>query len=244
MTQPTIVEVMKMADEIKELRHEVKWRDGFIAWLKEGSDKNYADMRMFQAKFIEADQRINELEFDLNSMCPCINNPQDENYLLVDEMCPIHGHPLHELSRREKEIKRYKTVSDDYLKQVSYLEHEVKWRDELIARMKEAGDNLIQLANFKNKKAIEYIDAWSDLTKTKEKIFCPNCEKDTECTHEAELYVCNECGEDFAKYIVQRKPPYSDVSVTRGVLTDVKNTRSIENNSPDRDNPDYKKELE
>lgn len=36
------------------------------------------------------------------------------------------------------------------------------------------------------------------------KIFCPNCEKDTECEHTAELYECKECGEDFAKYIVKR----------------------------------------
>ena len=161
MTQPTIVKVMKMADEIKELRHEVKWRDVFIAWLKEGSDKNYADMRMFQAKFIEADQRINELEFDLNSVLARRDDELRKNGI---ENANLRS----ELARREKEIKRYKTVSGDYLKQVnkvSYLEHEVKWRDETIARLKEAGDNLIQLANFKNKKAIEYIDAWSELTK-------------------------------------------------------------------------------
>ncbi len=34
------------------------------------------------------------------------------------------------------------------------------------------------------------------------KEFCPNCEAETPCTHEAELYVCDICGEDFAKYIV------------------------------------------
>lgn len=51
------------------------------------------------------------------------------------------------------------------------------------------------------------------------KEFCPNCEKETDCTHEAELYVCNECGEDFAKYIVSRNPINSDVSVTRNVVT-------------------------
>jgi len=48
---------------------------------------------------------------------------------------------------------------------IAKLEKELVRRDETIARLKEAGDNLIQLANFKNKKAIEYIDAWSELTK-------------------------------------------------------------------------------
>ena len=50
-------------------------------------------------------------------------------------------------------------------------------------------------------------------------VFCPNCEKDTECIHTAELYECKECGEDFAKYIVSRKPANSDVSATQNVTT-------------------------
>ena len=50
------------------------------------------------------------------------------------------------------------------------------------------------------------------------KTFCPNCEKDTDCTHEAELYACNECGEDFAKYIVSRKQANTDVSDTQNVI--------------------------
>ena len=32
------------------------------------------------------------------------------------------------------------------------------------------------------------------------KTFCPNCEKETDCTFDAELYSCNECEEDFASY--------------------------------------------
>ena len=72
------------------------------------------------------------------------------------------------------------------------------------------------------------------------KTFCPNCEKDTDCTHEAELYACNECGEDFAKYIVPRKPADSDVSMTQDVLTDIKTPQSIENTNPDY----YKDELD
>lgn len=59
-------------------------------------------------------------------------------------------------------------------------------------------------------------------------VFCPNCEKDVECIHTAELYECKDCGEDFAKYIVSRKPANSDVSVTQDVLTDVKTGQSIE----------------
>ena len=71
------------------------------------------------------------------------------------------------------------------------------------------------------------------------KEFCPNCEADTPCTHEAELYVCNICGEDFAKYIVSRNCNVSDVSVTQDVLTDIKTPPSIENTNPDY----YKQEL-
>jgi len=71
------------------------------------------------------------------------------------------------------------------------------------------------------------------------KEFCPNCEADVPCTHEAELFVCDICGEDFAKYIVSRNCNVSDVSMTRDVLTDIKTPRSIENNNPDY----YKDEL-
>lgn len=60
------------------------------------------------------------------------------------------------------------------------------------------------------------------------KQFCPNCEAETPCTHEAELYVCDICGEDFAKYIVSRNCNVSDVSVTQNVLTDVKTGQSVE----------------
>ena len=68
------------------------------------------------------------------------------------------------------------------------------------------------------------------------KEFCPNCEKDTECIHAAELYECQECGDDFAKYIVPRtapctavnEPSNSDVSMTQDVLTDIKTPQSVE----------------
>ncbi|HPS41351.1 MAG TPA: hypothetical protein PK040_02020, partial [Anaerolineaceae bacterium] len=71
------------------------------------------------------------------------------------------------------------------------------------------------------------------------KEFCPNCEAETPCTHEAELYVCDICGEDFAKYIVSRNCNVSDVSMTQDVLTDIKKCQSIENTNPDY----YKDEL-
>ncbi|GEM_PF-3634351 len=32
------------------------------------------------------------------------------------------------------------------------------------------------------------------------KTFCPNCEKETECEFQAELYYCDECEGDFASY--------------------------------------------
>jgi hypothetical protein len=56
------------------------------------------------------------------------------------------------------------------------------------------------------------------------KEFCPNCEAETPCTHEAELFVCDICGEDFAKYIVLRNCTLPDVS-----MTPVKTPESIEN---------------
>lgn len=79
------------------------------------------------------------------------------------------------------------------------------------------------------------------------KTFCPNCEKDTECIHAAELYECQECGDDFAKYIVPRtapctavnEPSNSDVSTTQDVLIDIKTRQSVENTNPDY----YKDEL-
>ena len=70
-------------------------------------------------------------------------------------------------------------------------------------------------------------------------VFCPNCEKDVECIHTAELYECKECGEDFARYIVSRQPAKSDVSMTQDVLTDIKTGQSVENTNPDY----YKDEL-
>ena len=69
--------------------------------------------------------------------------------------------------------------------------------------------------------------------------FCPNCEADVPCTHEAELFVCDICGEDFAKYIVSRNCTLPDVSMTQDVLTDIKTPSSIENTNPDY----YKQEL-
>ena len=71
------------------------------------------------------------------------------------------------------------------------------------------------------------------------KEFCPNCEAEVPCTHEAELYVCDICGEDFAKYIVSRNCALPDVSMTQDVLTDVKTGQSIENTNPDY----YKQEI-
>ena len=71
------------------------------------------------------------------------------------------------------------------------------------------------------------------------KEFCPNCEAETPCTHEAELFVCDICGEDFAKYIVSRNCTLPDVSMTRDVSTDIKTPSSIENTNPDY----YKQEL-
>ena len=49
------------------------------------------------------------------------------------------------------------------------------------------------------------------------------------------------CEEDFAKYIVSRKPADSDVSMTQDVLTDIKTSQSIENTNPDyyKDEPDF-----
>ena len=49
----------------------------------------------------------------------------------------------------------------------------------------------------------DVINQWNTRSAIR-KEFCPNCEAETPCTHEAELFVCDICGEDFAKYIVSR----------------------------------------
>ena len=71
------------------------------------------------------------------------------------------------------------------------------------------------------------------MTPEDRKEFCPNCEAETPCTHEAELFVCDICGEDFAKYIVSRNCTLPDVSTTRDVLTPIKTSQSNENTNPD-----------
>jgi ribosomal protein L37AE/L43A len=76
------------------------------------------------------------------------------------------------------------------------------------------------------------VDVKRDLSEIR-KEFCPNCEAETPCTHEAELYVCDICGEDFAKYIVSRYCNVSDVSMTQDILTPIKTSQSNENTNPD-----------
>ena len=73
----------------------------------------------------------------------------------------------------------------------------------------------------------DVINQWNTRSAIR-KEFCPNCEAETPCTHEAELVVCDICGEDFAKYIVSRNCNVSDVSMTQDVLTDIKTGQSIE----------------
>ena len=94
--------------------------------------------------------------------------------------------------------------------------------------------NVIQETEMWNTRPIEdALNARIAELEAERKEFCPNCEAETPCTHEAELFVCDICGEDFAKYIVSRNCNVSDVSITQDVLTDVKTPRSIENNNPD-----------
>ena len=63
-----------------------------------------------------------------------------------------------ELARREEELLE-KNI------ECAKLRSEISSRDEMIARMKSAGDDLIQLANYNNKRAIEYVEVWNSLTK-------------------------------------------------------------------------------
>ena len=85
------------------------------------------------------------------------------------------------------------------------------------------------IAGYEDKDVISQWNTRSAIRKE----FCPNCEAETPCTHEAELFVCDICGEDFAKYIVSRNCNVSDVSTTQDVLTSIKTSNSIENNNPD-----------
>ena len=91
------------------------------------------------------------------------------------------------------------------------------------------------IAGYEDKDVISQWNTRSAIRKE----FCPNCEAETPCTHEAELFVCDICGEDFAKYIVSRKASVPDVSTTQDVLIDIKTRQSVENTNPDY----YKQEL-
>jgi len=62
------------------------------------------------------------------------------------------------------------------------------------------------IAGYEDKDVISQWNTRSAIRKE----FCPNCEAETPCTHEAELFVCDICGEDFAKYIVSRNCSVSD----------------------------------
>jgi len=73
-----------------------------------GGKVNAPDYRQLRAELARRDEKIAELQFKLDSLCPCETNPQDEHYLLVDEVCPIHGHPHHEIARRDEIIARLK----------------------------------------------------------------------------------------------------------------------------------------
>ena len=47
--------------------------------------------------YIEELEKENErLQFIVDSLCSCIENPQDEQYLLTDKNCPIHGKEIDE----------------------------------------------------------------------------------------------------------------------------------------------------
>jgi len=71
------------------------------------------------------------------------------------------------------------------------------------------------IAGYEDKDVISQWNTRSAIRKE----FCPNCEAETPCTHEAELFVCDICGEDFAKYIVSRNCTLPDVSMTQDVTT-------------------------
>lgn len=45
--------------------------------------------------------------------------------------------------------------------------------------------------------------------------FCPNCETETECTFNCEVYSCNECGEDYASYETNTKIAELQSELTR-----------------------------
>ena len=142
--------------------------------------------------------------------------------------------------------------AEDYKARIAELEAE---KCVLIDQQREAKNHLIDKnlhidslyeEGYKLQQRIAEIEAaqrWipvsERLPEAERKEFCPNCEAETPCTHEAELFVCDICGEDFAKYIVPRKCNVSDVSMTRDVLTDIKTPPFIENNNPDY----YKDEL-
>jgi len=74
-----------------------------------------------------------------------------------------YSRDLHDEMRKSINSRR---LSDSMWKNefTDFLD-EIDRRDDLVKRLVNAGENLIQLVNFNNKKADEYIDAWYALMK-------------------------------------------------------------------------------
>jgi hypothetical protein len=89
----------------------------------------------------------------------------EQTVLLDDSAIELQAEPV----RRDKQTSEHLNWMAEQGNTITGLRNELKECYEMIARMKKAGDDLIQLANYKNKRAIEYIYPWSALMKELEK---------------------------------------------------------------------------
>ena len=130
---------------------------------------------------------------------------------------------------KEWEAKQAEAAYENYI-----IETEQDWRRyearirELNARVAELEAHIAAHAYLDNETSTVVKRDLSDAEieelgaqEAERKEFCPNCEAETPCTHEAELFVCDICGEDFAKYIVSRNCTLPDVSMTQDVTTEI-----------------------
>ena len=76
-------------------------------------------------------------------------------------MCQEGRQAIGDIASRDEELRENGIENAKLCSEISGCDERISTLVETVRRLKEAGENLIQLANFKNKKALEYIDAWS-----------------------------------------------------------------------------------
>lgn len=153
-------------------------------------------------------------------------NEAEEKWMPIQK-----AHELLHSVNEDKIWEQRNAAANALYKYIAELESELKITDELLKEATETIgiDQFITHYNDAISAGKVSVDVKRELTgaeieelgaqEAERKEFCPNCEAETPCTHEAELFVCDICGEDFAKYFVLRNCTLPDVSMTQDVTT-------------------------